>query len=123
MSRDVCACPHYRSARFPNQSPCGFVVWDSQSHQLRIVCDLRGEAASCRHDQRQRSRPELTRKCRRLLVNLSYPLRFGKRAYENWERAFDAFFRFDKSINRIRVEWIAAQSIDSVGWVGDEPSF
>src|SRR5437773_579828 len=115
--------PNDRSARFQNQSPRGFVVWDSQSHQLRIVCDLRGEAASCRHDQRQRSGPEPTRKCRRLLVNLSYSLRFGEGAHENWERAFDAFFSFDKSINRIRVEWIAAESIDSVGRVGDEPSF
>jgi len=28
-----------------------------------------------------------------------------------------------KSINGIHVEWVAPESIDSVGWVGDEPSF
>src|SRR3989442_4461766 len=99
------------------------MIWDSKSNKLRIASDLCWEVASHPHDQRQGTRPELTRKRRCNFVNLPNPLRFGKRAYENGERAFDAFFGFDKSINRIRVEWVTAQPVDSISWIGDEPSF
>src|SRR3989475_11503210 len=96
------------------------MVWDSKSNKLRTARDLCWEVASHPHDQRQGTRPGLTRKRRCNFVNLPNPLRFGVRAYENWERAFQPFFALDKSMNRVCVAWVAAQPVNSVGSVGCE---